>query len=98
MSQKDILHVRRPSQYIGLVEIALPSPPIPHQLDNYPILITEVDSAHRGKVFDGDTRAYISRIGTIAPEARRVHVSNTQVSSIYNFERSTVEWSPASYG
>ncbi|OBZ67428.1 hypothetical protein A0H81_12746 [Grifola frondosa] len=84
MTQKDIHHLRRPSQYIGLDEIARPSPPIPRQFDNYPILITQVDSAHREKVFDDDARAYMSRIGTITPEDRRVHVSNT-VSSIIQF-------------
>lgn len=77
VTRKNIHLLRRPSQFIRFDEIERPSPPAPKQFENYPILLAQIDSSDTSKVFPDDPRKYMSHVGTISPEDRRVLVSET---------------------
>jgi hypothetical protein len=75
ITRKDINRLRRPSQFIRFDQIIRPSPPIPKQFHNYPILLNQIDAGDRNKVFPDDPKRHLSSIGTISPEDRRVLVT-----------------------
>ncbi|KLO16596.1 hypothetical protein SCHPADRAFT_887665 [Schizopora paradoxa] len=81
---EDISKLRRPSQFIRFDEIQRPSPPIPRQFDNHPILIAQVDRDRPDHVFGEVTRQYMASPGTITPEDRRVLVTPS-ISTIVQF-------------
>ncbi|KAJ7484283.1 hypothetical protein FB451DRAFT_1028782 [Mycena latifolia] len=83
VTHKNIHLLRRPSQYIRFNEIQRPSPPLPRQFNNYPIALAQIDAVDAGKIFEEDPRAYMSPIGTVVPEDRRV-------STIAQFR--TIDW------
>ncbi|KAJ6631198.1 hypothetical protein B0H10DRAFT_1773319 [Mycena sp. CBHHK59/15] len=64
--------LRRPSQFIRFDEIKRPFPPVPKQFRNYPILLSQIDEGDKKKVFEDDPKRYMSAIGTISPEDRRI--------------------------
>ena len=74
---QDIWRLRRPSQYIRLDEITRPSPPVPRQFDNYPIVVAQVDSAHQDSVIDGHALRHMVNSGNILPLERHVYMSKT---------------------
>lgn len=77
VTYQDIQALRRPSQFIRFDEIKRPSPPGHKEFNNYPILVTQVDSARKDKVFEDDVKRYMAPIGTISPRDRRVLVTDT---------------------
>ncbi|KZT01740.1 uncharacterized protein LAESUDRAFT_663344 [Laetiporus sulphureus 93-53] len=70
-----MLHLRRPSQFIGLDRIASPSPPTPFHFNNFPIIITSIDDAHGNRVFDNDSGRYLGHSGGISSGQQRILVS-----------------------
>ncbi|KAJ7670411.1 hypothetical protein B0H14DRAFT_3909505 [Mycena olivaceomarginata] len=84
ITRKDVGSLRRPSQFIRFDEIKRPFPPEPKQLLNYPLLVSQIDESEKGRVFEDDTRRYLSPIGTISPEDRRVLVTN-KISTVVQF-------------
>jgi hypothetical protein len=53
-----------------------PSPSIPRQFKNYPITLAQVDAANQQRILYAD-KAFMSPIGTVVPEDRRVLVTPT---------------------
>lgn len=84
LTANDVESLRRPSQYIGFENISRPFPPIPRHFENFPILLTQVDSQHPSKVFPEDLEAYLSPVGTISPEYKQVLLTDT-VATIAQF-------------
>ncbi|KAL4256369.1 Ubiquitin 3 binding protein But2 C-terminal domain-containing protein [Pleurotus pulmonarius] len=84
VTYKDIQSLRRPSQFIRFDEITRASPPVHKEFNNYPILMTQVDSAQKDKVFEDDVKRYMTPIGTISPRDRRVLVTD-MVSTVAQF-------------
>ncbi len=74
-SREDINKLRRPSQFVRFDEIQRPTPPIPRQFNNHPMLIAQVDYDHPNQVFGETKRRYMAAAGTITPEDRRVLVT-----------------------
>ncbi|KAF9464587.1 hypothetical protein BDZ94DRAFT_1161693 [Collybia nuda] len=95
LSSHYINHLRRPSQYIRFDEINRPSPPIPKQFVNYPILLTQIDASDKRKVFEDDPRRRMTHIGTISPGDKRVLVTN-RISTIFQFR--AFDWGMESCG
>lgn len=77
LTMHDMESLRRPSQYIGFENISRPFPPIPRQFENFPVLLTQVDSQHPSKVFLEDLEAYLSPVGTISPDYKQVLLTDT---------------------
>ncbi|KAI0258332.1 hypothetical protein BC834DRAFT_835798 [Gloeopeniophorella convolvens] len=71
LSRKDISRLRRPSTFIGFDSIHRPSPPIPKQINTFPVILTQIDKTNP-KVFDDNTARYLSTNGTVAVEKRRI--------------------------
>jgi len=84
VSRDALRRLRRPSQYIGLDEVIRPSPPIPVQFNNYPIVVASVDNHKQDVLFEVDARRFMSPSGMISSEARRVLVTDT-VSTVVQF-------------
>ncbi|KAJ7622538.1 hypothetical protein FB45DRAFT_753490 [Roridomyces roridus] len=84
LTRADIPRLRRPSQFIRFDEIKRPLPVQPKQLTNYPIVVAQIDEANKGRVFEVDTKRYLSPIGTISPEDRRVLLTN-EISTVVQF-------------
>ncbi|KAJ7591579.1 hypothetical protein C8J56DRAFT_781593 [Mycena floridula] len=76
--------LQRPSQFIGFDKISRPSPPVPRQFENFPLLLTQVDSANPDKFFGQYLKKYTASIGTVYPEIRRVQITDT-ISTIAQF-------------
>ncbi|KAJ7114043.1 hypothetical protein C8R44DRAFT_676496 [Mycena epipterygia] len=88
VTSKNIHLLRRPSQYIRFDEVHRPSPPIARQFKNYPITLAQVDAANPQRILYTD-KAYMSPIGTVVPEDRRVLITPT-ISTIIQFR--TIDW------
>ncbi|KAI0259597.1 hypothetical protein BC834DRAFT_905354 [Gloeopeniophorella convolvens] len=84
LGRKDIPHLRRPSAFIGFDSISRPSLPMHKTINTFPIVLTQIDETNPQKVFNDDAAQYLSPIGTIAAEKRRVLVTNA-VSTILQF-------------
>ncbi|KAJ7486861.1 hypothetical protein FB451DRAFT_1026391 [Mycena latifolia] len=50
----------------------MPSPPFPRQFNNFPLLLTQVDSINRNKVFGQYPKKHAASVGTVYPETRHV--------------------------
>ncbi|KAH9929374.1 uncharacterized protein B0H18DRAFT_996833 [Fomitopsis serialis] len=79
-----VQELRRPSQYIHLDSVARPSPPVPRNFVNHPILVSIIDSDHTHKVAEVDARRYMSHNGMISPPERHYIIADT-VSTIVQF-------------
>ncbi|KAJ6555856.1 hypothetical protein B0H19DRAFT_947805 [Mycena capillaripes] len=71
-SHRDVAALRRPSQFIGFDKIQRPSPPIFRQFKNFPILLAQVDSVNRNKIFGQYPKRHAASVGTVYPETRHV--------------------------
>lgn len=77
LRREDVGTLRRPSQFIRFDEIVRPSPPIPRQFNNYPILIAQIDQYNPEYILGESIRSYLAGTGTVSPESRRVLVTRS---------------------
>jgi hypothetical protein len=84
LKRSDISGLRRPSQFMHFDEISRPVPAIARQFNNYPTLVTQVNSEDKTKVYAQDTRRYMSPLGSISLEEVRVMVTQA-VSTVVQF-------------
>ncbi|KAG2052018.1 hypothetical protein BDR06DRAFT_958385 [Suillus hirtellus] len=70
-------------------EIARTSPPIPRELTSFPMSVSLVDRAAPGHVFNDYLAMRTTRAGTISPDDRKVHVTQS-VSTISQFR--AIDW------
>jgi hypothetical protein len=77
MSAKDIRHLRRPSQFIAFDKVARTSPLAHREFKNYPILLSQIDSAAPDRVFPADMKQHAAHSGTITPQSLRFLLNKT---------------------
>ncbi|KAF8067797.1 hypothetical protein FPV67DRAFT_1415931 [Lyophyllum atratum] len=82
VDRNSIHTLRRPSQYIGFDTIPRPSPPIPRNLTNFPFAVAQIDSAEARKVFETETKRYLSLSGTVYPDDKKVISTVVQFRAI----------------
>ncbi|KAG6873899.1 hypothetical protein C0995_009678 [Termitomyces sp. Mi166 len=81
---KDIYTLRRPSQYIGFDSITRPSPPVQRNFTNFPFAVAQIDVQEPLKVFEIDTKRFMSLSGTVYPDDKKVVVTD-KISTILQF-------------
>lgn len=89
ITRKNVHLLRRPSQYMRFDEIERTSPPIPREFTNFPMSVSLVDHSAPSHVFNDYLAMRTTRAGTISPNDRKVHVTQT-VSTIFQFR--AIDW------
>lgn len=89
ITRKNIHLLRRPSQYMRFDEIARTSPPVSREFTNFPMSVSLVDHSAPSHVFNDYLATRMTRTGTISPDDRKVHVTQT-VSTIFQFR--AIDW------
>ncbi|KAG1812211.1 uncharacterized protein BJ212DRAFT_1520413 [Suillus subaureus] len=89
ITRKNVHLLRRPSQYIRFDEIERTSPPILREFTNFPMSVSLVDHSAPSHVFNDYLAMRTTRTGTISPDDRKVHVTQT-VSTIFQFR--AIDW------